>query len=51
MKHREKIGLGDLVEKVTTITGVKAVVDKVSKITGKGCGCASRKEKLNKVKL
>ncbi len=41
-------GAGDLVEAVTTATGVKAVVEKVSKATGKDCGCKKRKELLNK---
>ena len=42
-------GLGDLVEKVTTKTGIKAVVDKVAKVTGKGCGCNKRKDTLNRL--
>lgn len=42
-----KIGLGDVVESITTATGIKTVVDKVSEITGKDCGCNKRKEKLN----
>ena len=41
-------GLGDLVEKVTSKTGIKAVVDKISKVTGKDCGCGKRRDKLNK---
>ena len=41
-------GAGDLVEAVTTATGIKAVFDKVSKATGKNCGCGKRKEALNK---
>ena len=41
-------GLGDTVEKITTITGIKKVVDNISEKTGKGCGCNKRKEKLNK---
>ena len=36
--------LGDDIEKITKATGVKALVDKVTK---GGCGCAARKEKLN----
>jgi len=40
-------GLGDTIEKITTATGIKKVVDTVSKVTGKGCGCGKRKEKLN----
>jgi hypothetical protein len=41
-------GLGDTVEKITMATGIKKVVDNVSKATGKDCGCGKRKEKLNK---
>jgi hypothetical protein len=41
-------GLGDMIEKVTEKTGVKWVVDKVSEKTGKDCGCAKRRDKLNK---
>ena len=41
-------GLGDLVEAVTTVTGVKKVVDTVSKVTGKPCGCAKRRDSLNR---
>lgn len=41
-------GLGDTIEKITTRTGIKAVVDKISKATGKDCGCSKRRDKLNK---
>ena len=44
----ESKGLGDTIEKITTATGIKAVVDTVSKIVKKDCGCAAKKEKLNK---
>jgi|TARA_R100000482_G_C5084191_1_gene127576 hypothetical protein len=40
-------GLGDTIEKVTKATGVKYVVDKVSK--GKDCGCAQRRDSLNRM--
>ena len=41
-------GLGDKIEKYITMpTGIKAVVDKVSEVTGKPCGCEKRKEILN----
>lgn len=49
--EKQKIGLGDAVEKFTTFTGLKYITDKVSKVTGKPCGCQERKEKLNKIKL
>jgi hypothetical protein len=44
-------GLGDTIEKFTTATGVKKVVDIISEITGKDCGCYGRKEKLNNPNL
>ena len=40
-------GLGDTIEKITTATGIKKVVDTVSKATEKPCGCAERKQTLN----
>ena len=46
-------GLGDTVEKITTITGIKpllkSLVEQVLKLNNKDCGCDERKEKLNKV--
>lgn len=42
-------GLGDTIEKITKATGIKAVVDLVSEVTGKDCGCAKRKEQLNEL--
>ena len=41
-------GLGDKIEKITKATGIKKVVDTVSKAVGKDCGCNKRKEALNK---
>jgi hypothetical protein len=41
-------GLGDTIEKITKATGIKKVVDKISKTTEKDCGCGKRKEALNK---
>lgn len=40
-------GLGDTIERITTVTGIKSVVDKIAEKTGKDCGCAKRKELLN----
>ena len=37
-------GLGDVIEKITTSTGIKKAVDTVSKAVGKDCGCSKRKE-------
>ena len=42
-------GLGDSIHKFTKATGIKAVVDKVSKVTGKDCGCGQRRDALNRV--
>ena len=42
-------GLGDTVEKFTKATGIKTVVDKVSKATGTDCGCGARKDSLNRM--
>jgi hypothetical protein len=44
-------GLGDTIEKITTATGIKAVVDTVAKVTGKDCGCSERKKALNNPNL
>jgi hypothetical protein len=42
-------GLGDTVENFTKATGIKRLVDKAAKVTGKPCSCNKRKEVLNKV--
>tara|TARA_B100001109_G_C18465824_1_gene291065 strand:- start:155 stop:316 length:162 start_codon:yes stop_codon:yes gene_type:complete len=42
-------GLGDSIEKFTTKTGIKTVVDKVSEGLNIPCGCQQRKEALNKM--
>jgi len=44
---RKSRGLGDTIEKITMATGIKKVVDAVSKATDTPCGCEGRKEKLN----
>tara|TARA_Y100001963_G_scaffold122547_1_gene171888 strand:+ start:1050 stop:1193 length:144 start_codon:yes stop_codon:yes gene_type:complete len=38
-------GLGDTVEKFTQATGIKKLADNIPG----GCGCESRKEKLNRL--
>jgi hypothetical protein len=40
------IGAGDVVEKITTVTGIKAIV-KAFTPEGEDCGCDKRKEKMN----
>lgn len=50
MKLNQKSkGLGDSIEKFTTATGIKKVVETVSKATGKPCGCSERRDNLNRV--
>jgi len=50
MARRKKAqGLGDTIEQITEATGIKAVVEKFSKVTGIDCGCEDRKEVLNKL--
>ncbi len=41
-------GFGDTIEKITTATGIKKVVETVAKATGSGCGCNKRKDALNR---
>ena len=43
--------LGNFIELITTYTGIKWVVKKISKLTGKDCGCDDRKNKLNDIEL
>ena len=38
-------GLGDSIEKITTATGIKKVVEAVA---GKDCGCSKRRDALNR---
>ena len=38
-------GLGDTIDKITTATGIKAVV----KAVNPNCGCEERKEALNRI--
>lgn len=42
-------GAGDVVESITTATGIKKVVNTVAKALDTDCGCAARKETLNKL--
>ena len=44
----KKMKLGDLIETITTYTGIKWLV---KKIWGDDCGCDERKEALNKIKI
>ena len=48
MKEKSK-GLGDTIGKITKVTGIKKVVDKISEVTKKDCGCGEKKETLNRL--
>ena len=49
MKNEKSKGLGDTIEKITKATGIKKVVDTVSKAVKKDCGCGARKDTLNRL--
>jgi hypothetical protein len=40
---------GDHVERIFKATGIHQAVKAIERITGKDCGCAKRKEKLNEL--
>jgi len=40
-------GLGDTIEKITTVTGVKTMTEIVSKGLNIPCGCEGRREAMN----
>lgn len=42
-------GLGDVVESITTATGIKAAVEAVAEAFDADCGCEDRKIKLNNI--
>ena len=48
MEKKSK-GLGDSIEKFTKATGIKKVVDTVSKVTKKPCNCGKRQNTLNRL--
>lgn len=47
-KAKQSKGLGDTIEKITEVTGIKKAVEVFSRFTGMDCGCDERKAKLNK---
>ena len=49
MERQKSKGLGDSIQKITKATGIKKVVDTVSKITKKPCGCGKRQNTLNRL--
>jgi len=46
-RNQESKGLGDIVEKITEVTGVKKVVDSLTD----DCGCNDRKKNWNNIRL
>ena len=49
MAHKQSSrGLGDSIEKFTKATGIKSVVNKIAKATGKDCGCNDKRDSLNR---
>ena len=49
MAKKDAQGLGDTIEQITEVTGIKKVVELFSSVTGIDCGCDERKAKLNKL--
>jgi len=49
MQSNKSKGLGDSIEKITKLTGIKSLVQMGTRVIGKkDCGCNKRKEALNK---
>ena len=49
MENNKSKGLGDTIAKITKATGIKKVVDTVSKVTKKPCNCGQRQDNLNRL--
>ena len=49
MEKKKSKGLGDTVAKITKATGIKKIVETVSKVVDKDCGCSERQETLNRL--
>ena len=47
--ENKSTGLGDTIAKITKATGIKKVVEKVSKAVDKDCGCGKRQDTLNRL--
>jgi hypothetical protein len=45
-RPRKAKGLGDTIEQITEVTGIKKLVEFIA---GEDCGCQERKEKLNQL--
>jgi len=49
LKRKLQVPLGDKVEEFTKATGIKKVVEVVSDLVNKDCGCKKRKDELNSI--
>ena len=50
MESNKSKGLGDSIEKITKLTGIKSLAQMGARAVGKkDCGCNKRKQILNKV--
>jgi|TARA_R110002020_G_scaffold139095_1_gene309782 hypothetical protein len=49
MEKNKSKGLGDTIAKITKATGIKKVVETVSKAVDKDCGCEARQGTLNRL--
>ena len=49
MEQNKSKGLGDTIAKITKATGIKKVVNTVSKAVDKDCGCDKRQDNLNRL--
>lgn len=50
MKGTESKGLGDTIAKITSATKLDKLAESIAQAAGKDdCGCAARREKLNKI--
>ena len=43
MERQKSKGLGDSIQKITKATGINKVVNKISEVTKKDCGCGNKK--------
>jgi len=49
IKSGNETGLGDCVAKIATALGLDQVASEYEDLTGKPCGCAKRREMLNRL--
>ena len=42
-------GLGDDIERMTKLLGIKAIAEAYTEATGKDCGCGKRRDALNEL--